>query len=158
TTTLGTGSAFIGDEIAAPRFKKAHAGSVTLAPVARYSPFEAAPYGFYTGTNPNVTRSVLGVMSKGPADNVANRTLFPPLEAGFAASFDPGDVSFGVYAESASNTASLGPDGRLYQDDALNDDQAGVLPIHRFRIYPMKDRAGKPVADTYLVVCEEANN
>jgi hypothetical protein len=131
---------------------------VNLVPVARYSPFEAAPYGFYTGTNPNVTRTALGVMSKGPADNVANRTLFPPLDPGDQASFDPGSASFGLYAESASNTASLGPDGRFYQDDVLNDDQSGVLPTHRFRVYPMKDRSARPVADTYLVVCEEANN
>src|SRR5262249_52432119 len=156
--TLGTGSARIGDEIAAPRFKKAHAGPVTLVPVARYSPFEAAPFGFYTGTNPTITRTVLGVMSMGPADNLANRTLFPPLDPGAMTSFDPGTAPFGLYAESASNPASLGPDGRFYQEDALNDDQGGVLPVHRFRVYPMKNRSGQPVADTYLVACEEASN
>jgi hypothetical protein len=158
TTTLGTGSAPIGDEIVAPRFVKARTGTVTLQPVARYSPFETAPYGTYTGSNPNVTRSPLGAMSRGPADNVANRTLFPSLDAGTMTTFDPGAASFGIYAESASNVASLGTDGRLYQEDALNNDQAGVLPVHRVRVYPMKNRTGQAVADTYLVVCEEASN
>jgi hypothetical protein len=158
TTTLGTAAAPIGDEIAAPRFTRAHAGSVSVTPVARYSPFEAAPYGYYTGTAPNITRTVLGVMSKGAADNIANRTLLPPLDPGAVTSFDPGAASFGLYAESASNTASLGPDGRLYQEDALNDDQAGVLPVHRLRVYPMRNRAAQPVADTYVVACEEASN
>jgi hypothetical protein len=97
-------------------------------------------------------------MSKGPGDNVANRTLFPPLDAGAITAFDPGAAPFGLYAESASNTASLGADGRFYQEDALNDDQTGVLPIHRFRAYPLKNRAAQPVADAYLVVCEEASN
>jgi len=158
TTTLGTAAALIGDEIAAPRFTKAHAGPVTVTPVARYSPFEAAPYGYYTGAAANVTRTVLGVMSKGPADNAANRTLLPPLDPGALTSFDPGPTSFGIYAESASNTASLGPDSRFYQEDALNDDQAGVLPVHRLRVYPMRNRAAQPVADTYVVECEEASN
>jgi hypothetical protein len=162
TTSLGTGAGRLGDEIAATRFAKAHAGVVAVQPVARYSPFETAPYGTYTytgaGTALMLTRTPLGAMSKGAADNLANRTLFPPLDAGAVTTFDPGAATFGLYAESAANTASLGADGRLYQEDALNDDQAGVLPVHRVRVYPMKNRAGQTVADTYLVACEEANN
>src|SRR5204862_2935606 len=82
TTSLGTAAALIGEEIAAPRFTRAHEGVVTVQPVARYSPFEAAPFGFYTGAAPAVVRTALGVMSKGAADNIANRTLFPPLDVG----------------------------------------------------------------------------
>jgi hypothetical protein len=89
TTTLGTGSGLIGDEVAAPRFVKAGAAAVGLHVVARYSPFEAAAYGYYTGAAPNVTRTQLGIMSKGAADNIANRTLFPPLDPGALSSFDP---------------------------------------------------------------------
>ena len=158
TTTLGTSNALIGDEVAAPRFVKAGAGVVGMQPVARYSPFETAPYGYYTGTNPNVTRVLLGAMSQGPADNVANRTLFPPLDAGTVLTFDPGVASFGIYAESAANVASLGADARLYQEEALNNDQAGVLPVHRVRVYPMKNRTAQAAINSYVVVCEEANN
>jgi len=91
-------------------------------------------------------------------DNVANRTLFPPVDAGAMLTFDPGTESFGVFAESLMNAASLGSDGRFYQEDALNNDQGGVLPEHRVRAYPLKNRTGQAVANSYLLVCEEASN
>jgi hypothetical protein len=98
------------------------------------------------------------VMSEGPMDNVANRTLFPPLDAGAKETFDPGSTPFGIFAESQANVASLGTDGRFYQEDTLNDDQGNVQPVHRLRVYPLKDRAGKPIANAFLVGCEEASN
>jgi hypothetical protein len=159
TLTLGTGTAAIGDEILTRRFVKADtAAPVRLEPVARYSPWEAAPYGYYTGAAPAVVRHPLGTMSRGPADNVANRTLFPPVDAGAMLSFDPGAEAFGVFAESDSNAASIGSDARFYQEDALNDDQGGVMPVHRFRLYPLKDRSGQATTNSYLLACEEASN
>lgn len=158
STTLGTGQGLIGDEVAAPRFVKAGAAPVGLRVVARYSPFEAAPYGYCTGTAPNVTRTQLGVMSKGAADNIANRTLFPPLDAGALGTFDPGSETFGLFAESESNVAYLGADGRFFQEMSLNNDQGSVLPVHRFRVYPLKDRAGVAIPNSYLIGCEEASN
>lgn len=158
TTTLGTGPAPIGDEVPAQRFVKAGAGPVEFRVVARYSPFEAAPFGYYTGAAPNVTRTELGVMSLGPADNVANRTLFPPLDAGAKGSFDPGTEAFGIYAESDSNAASIGDDARFYQEDSLNNDQGNVMPVHRMRVYPLKDRSGTAIPNSYLIGCEEASN
>jgi len=158
TLTLGTGSALVGEEVAAPRFIKAGNAPVGFQVVARYSPYEAAPYGFYTGNGPNVTRTQLGVMSKGPADNVTNRTLAPALDAGAKSSFDPGSEPFGIFAESASNTASIGADARFYQEDSLNSDQGNVQPVHRMRVYPLKDRSGTAVPNSYLVGCEEASN
>jgi hypothetical protein len=126
--------------------------------VARYSPFEAAPFGYYTGPNPAVVLHPLGTLSEGPADNVANRTLFPPLDPGSMTEFDPGTESFGIYAESAANVPSLGPDGRFYQEAGLNGDQSGVLPIHRVRVYPLKNRAGEVINNRFLLATEEANN
>jgi hypothetical protein len=158
TTTLGTGAAAIGEEVLVNRFVKAASGPVSLQPVARYSPFEAAPFGYYTGPNPAVTLHPLGIMAEGPADNVANRTLFPPLDPGSMTAFDPGAEPFGIYAESAANVASLGPDGRFYQENGLNGDQSGVLPIHRVRVYPLKDRAGQAVPNSFLLATEEASN
>ena len=155
---LGTGSALLGEEVAASRFSKAGAAPVGFQVVARYSPFEAAAYGYYTGTLPNVTRAPLGVMSKGDADNIDNRTLFPPLDAGALSSFDPGAAPFGLFAESQSNTASLGADGRLYKQNAFNDDQVNVLPVHRFRVYPLKNRSGQAVPNSFVIACEEASN
>jgi hypothetical protein len=158
TISLGTGSALVGEEVKATRFVKAGDMPVVFRVVGRYSPFEAAPYGYYTGTAPNVMRSQLGVMQLGPKDNVANRTLFPPLEEGAIGSFDPGAEPFGIFAESASNDTYIGADARFYQEDSLNDDQGSVQPVHRMRVYPLKDRNGAPVLDSYLVGCEEANN
>jgi hypothetical protein len=155
---LGTGSALIGEELAAPRFVKAGAEPVRVSVVARYSPFEAAAFGYYTGAGPNVTRTQLGIMSKGAADNIANRTLFPPLDPGAVTSFDPGTATFGLFAESQANLASLGEDGRFYQEDTLNSDQGGVMPVHRFRVYPLKNRAGQAEPSSYLLGCEEASN
>jgi hypothetical protein len=156
--TLGTGSGPIGDEVVATRFVKAGAAAVGFQVVARYSPFEAAAYGYYTGAAPNVMRTQLGIMSKGAADNIANRTLFPPLDAGALSSFDPGSEPFGFFAESQSNAASLGADARFFQEESLNDDQGGVLPVHRFRVYPLKDRSGTAIVNSYLIGCEEASN
>lgn len=119
---------------------------------------EAASYGYYTGTAPGVTLAQLGTMSLGPQDNVANRTLFPPLDDGAEFEFDPGNQPFGLFAESQVNVPSLGPDGRFFQEDALNDDQNGVQPVHRFRTFPLRDRGGEPVTNAHLVVCEEASN
>jgi hypothetical protein len=158
TISLGTGSAVIGDEVAAPRFVKSGAAPVVFQVVARYSPYEAAPYGYYTGTTSNIMRTQLGVMSRGPADNVTNRTLFPALDAGAVASFDPGTEAFGIFAESQSNAASLGTDARFYQEDSLNNDQGSVQPVHRMRVYPLKDRAGIAIPNGYLIGCEEASN
>jgi hypothetical protein len=97
-------------------------------------------------------------MSQGPADNVTNRTLFPAVDAGAMLTFDPESEAFGLFAESQSNTASIGSDARFYEEDSLNNDQGGVMPVHRFRAYPLKSRAGQALANSYLLACEEASN
>jgi hypothetical protein len=159
TLTLGTGSAPVGDELLVNRFVKANATQpVGLDVMARYSPMEAADYGYYTGVAPNIALHRLGTMSQGPVDNVANRTLFPPLDPGAMLTFDPGSEAFGLFAESQANVASLGADGRFYQEDALNDDQGDVAPVHRVRVFPLRSRSGEPVANSFLLVCEEASN
>jgi hypothetical protein len=159
TISLGTGATAIGDEVLIRRFVKAPgAAQVRLEPVGRYAPWEAAPYGYYTGAAPTPMRTMLGIMSRGAMDNVANRTLFPPLDAGGMLTFDPGTEPFGIYAESMANTAHIGNDARFYQDDSLNNDQGSTLPVHRFRVYPAKNRSGQPLPNTYLLACEEANN
>ena len=43
---LGNGATPIGDEVRAPLFQKAGTGTVTIKPVARYSPDEALPFGY----------------------------------------------------------------------------------------------------------------
>jgi hypothetical protein len=142
---LGTGAAPIGDEVPAPQFRRASAGPVTLKPVARYSPDEPIPYGLYTTPNGPAGAPVfqdLGVINLGQM-----QTLLPTVQPGAILSFDPGDGRFGLFARSKIHT-TFTEDAR----DAGNDTKHGV------RSYPLKDRAGKPVANTFLVGFEEAKN
>ena len=138
---LGTGAAPIGDEIGAPLFRRAAAGAVTLRPVARYSPDEPVPYGYYAHAGATPTLNPIGVMSMGQ-----EQTLLPGVDPGSKSDFDPGDAPFGLYGTANKHTA--------YTEDALN--ATGVR--HAARSYPLKDRAGRPVVDAFLVGFEEAAN
>jgi hypothetical protein len=138
---LGLGANPIGDEVRAPRFRRAMPGAVTLKPVARYSPDEPVPYGYYTGTGAAPMLNQVGVMRMGQ-----EQTLLPGVEPASKTDFDPGDVAFGIYGKANGRTT--------YTEDMLNT----VGPAHAVRSYPLKDRAGRPVANAFLVCFEEAAN
>jgi len=135
---LGTQAQPIGDEVLVPLFEKAGAGPVTLTVVARYGPEEGFPYGFFSLNGSDVERRELGQIA---AEN-AQELLPPSAES----SFDPGSQVFGVYGQAGGKTQ--------YSLDALNT--GGVE--HALRVYPLRDRDGEPVADSYLVGLEEARN
>lgn len=144
-TTLadGTAATLKGDEVAVPLFEKAGDGNVTIVPVARYSPNQSLPFGFYTNTN-SLIRTEVGALSGVFGQH---QTLYPDVASGNQ-NFNPGNGIFGIYV--------LGLQNRLtYTEDALN---AGGPAIHAVRIYPMKDRQGQPVANSYLVCFEDASN
>ncbi|MDP9035897.1 MAG: hypothetical protein M3O50_13940 [Myxococcota bacterium] len=113
--------------------------------------------------------------------------LFPPINGNAAGSFDPGAASFGLWcftAQRSDGTVSF--DGGVtpnvmngdydYSYDELNIvtgtpnpplpsafADAGVnfgkaSPVHRYRIWPLRDRAGNALANSYLVGLEEATN
>lgn len=135
----------VGDEVLEPLFQKAGSGNVTMLPVARYSPSEELPYGFYVpdGSSTPPTTQV-GALQTGTAEA---QQLFPPIVSG-GTTFDPGSDGFGIYVFSNSF-------GRTnYTEDSLNT--GGVA--HRARVYPMADRAGNPIANSYLVAFEDASN
>ena len=134
-----TGNGPTGDEISAPLFGRAGDGPVTLTVVARYGPGEALPYGVFTlqGAQPAV-QTVGRVAAKDAQE------LLPPLETG-SAPFDPGAASFGVYAGSG--------DGVRYSLDELNPGSARAL-----RVYPLRDRGGEPIADSYLLSLETGDS
>ncbi len=75
------------------------------------------------------------------------QTLLPAIVPGGASSFDPGSTAFGIYVH--SNTFGR----KSYTQDGLN---TGVS--HAARIYPVKDRSGQLVPNTYLVTFEDATN
>ncbi|WP_420461393.1 PKD domain-containing protein [Neolewinella sp.] len=144
TLTSSTSPEPKGEEVGVPLFEAAGPGNVGIQPVARYSPAERLPFGWYTNIGGQVELNQVGVQS---ASLDQAQTLFPTLESG-ATSFDPQGAFFGIYVSSQTF-------GRVnYTEDDLNT--GGVA--HRTRIYPVRDRQGNLVADSYLVTYEDATN
>jgi hypothetical protein len=135
---LSTTTPLVGDEVAAPRFKAASAGAeIELIPVARYSPQEPIPYGYY-----NATEVQLGVIS-----DDQYQALNPATDAGSKRSFAAPSGDFGIFTTSKTH--------KTYTEDAKN---AANQTKHAVRTYPLKNRAGVPVPNSYLVCFEEAAN
>ena len=128
-----------GDELDAPLFERAGDGPVTLRVVARYGPGEALPYGVF-----KLGSDAPGLQEVGQSAAKDAQELLPPLATGNA-SFDPGTQPFGVYAGSG--------EGTRYSLDGLN--KGGD---HALRVYPLRDRAGNPVADSYLLGLEAGDS
>jgi hypothetical protein len=85
---LSTTAPLVGSEVSAQCFEAAGAGPIELVPVARYSPEEPIPYGFYTTD----AETEVGVIS-----NDQYQALNPTTDAGSERSFaDPGEP-FGIY-------------------------------------------------------------
>lgn len=169
------------DEIAAPSFVKAAAGSVTMSVIARFSPEGLLPYGWYpSGAAAPATNEALvtgavtvGTMSMITDPQTSNkaRMVFPPLAAGSATTFDPGAVPFGIWVYSDQFTETWNEGGNPvngnydYSQDALNTDSLNAnrtanVPsaVHRMKVYPIKNAAGTVVPQTYMVAVEEAAN
>jgi hypothetical protein len=135
---LGTNAKPVGDEVAAPRFKAASAADVELVPVARYSPQEAIPYGYYTAAS----EVQVGVIS---SDQY--QTLDPTTDPGSKTSFSAPAGEFGIFTSSTTHST--------YTEDAKN---AANATKHGVRTFPLKDRAGKLIPSSYLLCFEEAAN
>ncbi len=141
-----------GDEVLVPLFEKAGGGPVTLTPVARFTPSEVLPYGFYTLANgvPELNGvGAFGPQREGfPVDN--HQRLYPFLMPDSQPAFDPGSATFGLYVDSENF-------GRIsYTEDRLN-----VGPnraVRAARVYPLKNRSGALVPNAYLVAFEDATN
>jgi hypothetical protein len=137
---LGTTPQAIGDEVLVPLFERAAPGPVSLTVVARYGPEERFPYGFFSLDGAAAVRREVGRIAAEHAQQ-----LLPPLGSG-RTTFDPGDEPFGVYGQAGGETQ--------YSLDALN--QGSVA--HAMRVYPLRDRAGNPVPNSFLIGLEEAHN
>lgn len=135
---LGAGSAAVGSEETVTLFERAGDGPVTMTVVARYGPEEGLPYGFFTLAGAEPVRREVGRVAAADAQE-----LLPPRASG-TDGFDPGGSAFGLYAEAGG--------GRQYSLDGLNRGDTE----HPLRVFPLSDRDGNPVADSYLVALEEA--
>ena len=135
---LSTTTPLVGDEVAAQRFKAANAAAeIELIPVARYSPEEPIPYGYYAAAETEV-----GVIS-----NDQYQALNPKTDAGSKRSFAAPAGDFGIFTTSKTH--------KTYTEDSKN---AANQVKHAVRTYPLKDRAGIAIANSYLVCFEEAAN
>jgi hypothetical protein len=114
--------------------------------------------------------------------------VLPPISGNTAGTFmpSPATASFGLWCfgnQRTSGSAPLNGD-YVYSQDSLNTvniypavdggspgnpplpadiEEAGVNhglinPVHRYRVWPLKDRAGNLVANSYLIALEEATN
>ncbi|MGB3773708.1 MAG: PKD domain-containing protein, partial [Leeuwenhoekiella sp.] len=142
-----TDPAPIADEIETERWVKLNADTpVRITPVARYSPAEALPFGWYTNDGEVFTQEI-GVLKDGLTNA---QTLYPPMESEESfTTFDPHSAVFGFYVESKTFNRTN------YTEDVLND---GSGVDHRARIYPNKDRQGNIIANSYLITFEDAEN
>ena len=136
------GDAPVGEEVHAPLFERTGSGSVTLSVVARYGPGEGLSYGMFTLADGEPTVREMGHV----ADKDAQELLPPVASSALSAtgSFDPGSQPFGVWAGTPDNKQS-----KQYSLDGLNPGNA-----HAVRVYPLHDRAGNLVADSYLLSFE----
>ncbi|GAB4118708.1 MAG: hypothetical protein Tsb0027_12300 [Wenzhouxiangellaceae bacterium] len=147
TLSIGGDPNPIGDEVPVSLFRKSAGDSpVSIEPVARYSPDWVLPFGWY---QPNGSAPILNQVGElsGSANPPEHQTLFPAQISG-SMSFDPGAAVFGLYTTSPSHTA--------YTEDALNTG-AGIEP-HSARVYPLVDRSGNAIPNSFLVAFEEASN
>ena len=144
----GTPATERGDETYEPLFEKADPEApVTITPVARYSPAEALPFGWYTNDAGSVALNEVGSLADGEPEH---QTLFPPLASG-TTSFDPGEAEFGLYVDSGVFNHIR------YTEDELNSIARAA------RIYPLDansatDRRGELTANRYLIGFEDASN
>ncbi|HZL20048.1 MAG TPA: hypothetical protein VFG23_20100 [Polyangia bacterium] len=150
------------DEVAAPHFIKAGAGTVSLTLVARFSPVGALPYGWYPASSATTLNTVgtMSMITDGQTSDKA-RMVYPPLQVGSATAFDPGAAAFGIWVYSDQKTEKYDEGGNVvngdydYSQDALNVPAGG---IHRFKAYPLKNASGVNLAQQYLLAVEEAGN
>jgi hypothetical protein len=93
--------------------------------------------------------------------------VLPPYKTGSTSTtFDPGTAAFGIWAFTNQRTTggltsagvpapSVGNGDYIYSEDSLNID---ATHNHRVRVYPLKNRAGALVPNSFLLGWEEASN
>jgi len=137
-----------GDELAPALFRKATDAPVEYIPVARYSPDFRVNFGYYTPTASGPSQHQVGVLAQA-GSHPEHQTLFPKLASG-KKSFDPGNGIFGFYAVSPTHTA--------YSEDIWNMLFYSSHATHAMRIYPLRNKKGQTIENTYLLCMEEAAN
>jgi hypothetical protein len=125
-----------GDQIQAATFQRAKPGNVGYYLIARYTADEDSLFGYYVmeGGKP-VLRGI------GSASKAHSQTLNPELDSESQASFDLGEVTFGLYLKAGKRT--------LYSNEKLNAGGAAT------RVYPLRSRGRALVPDAFVVAFDE---
>ncbi|WP_309572962.1 hypothetical protein [Deinococcus sp.] len=132
----------LGDEVINPMFVKAGSGTVSMTPVARYSPDGATPFGYFTLSGTAAVRQTVGTLVAGQY-----QTLNPAVSG--STTFDPGTAAFGTYIDPQAYGYKF-----TYTKDSLNEGKTA----HAVRVYPFKDSSGVAVANAYLLAFEPSVN
>jgi hypothetical protein len=134
--TLALPADSTGDQVEAATFQRAKPGNVGYYLLARYTSDEDSIFGYYVveGGKP----ALRGIGSAGKANN---QMLNPELESESQASFDLGEVTFGIYLKAGVRT--------LYSDPGLNGGKSVT------RVYPLRSRGRALVPDAFVVAFDE---
>jgi hypothetical protein len=138
----------MGDEVGTGLFKKAGKGNIEILPVARYSPDFELPFGYYIHSSDGPVKHQAGVLAKSGA-YPEHQTLFPAMASGSILT-DPGEHDFGFYTTGPTHTA--------YSEDVWNMALHPANAVRATRTYPVKDKDGRLLKNTFLVCYEEAKN
>lgn len=137
-----------GEEISSGLFRKASDGVVTITPIARYSPPSMIPFGYYLSSPEGPEMKKIGVLAD--SENFhEHQTLYPTLASG-STSFDPQDKTFGLYVTSDTHSS--------FTEDIWNMLKYPDYAAHATRIFPVRNKEGQLVKDSYLICYEEAAN
>jgi hypothetical protein len=143
--SLGTGPEPVGEEVLVPLFVAAGSGPIGLRAVARYSPDEALPFGYYTLLNDTPqTQTVATIVGN------QSQTLYPAIEASGAQAFTAPGQRFGLFVHSNHFGRTT------YSEDRFNIGPNRVA--HAVRVYPARSRTGQLLPNSYLVAFEDATN
>lgn len=146
---LSTREQTIGDSIAASQFEPVKNSSVTITPLARYSPRGETPFGLVIPEGKELLlQSVDALAATTPTRPDSHQAIRPPLASGQPAVTlaDP-PQRFGLFLKAHQYTSLTLP-GR-----------ATRAPIkHTARIYPVRQFEGKILQNAYVVGFEEASN
>ncbi|HXE52258.1 MAG TPA: hypothetical protein VN541_04550 [Tepidisphaeraceae bacterium] len=143
--TPGTSS-----EVTMPRLQKAGAGPVTFTPLASFdtSTQPAVRFGYYAPGDPTDRTELFWV-------NQSDAQTVNPTPQG-ATSFDPGNNTFGLFAEFPGISTSNGQPDIHYSEDSLN--VLDTTHPRKIRFFPLEDANGNVVANAYVMAAEDFNS
>jgi glucose/arabinose dehydrogenase len=132
------------DTVNVQRLVKAHSGPVTIEPLAVFaSPASPSSIKFgYYNTSTGSRTQVMAITE--------SQSVNPTINNGSVA-FDPGWSTFGLWA----NAPAVSSTRFSYSEDAKNTWEPVSANRKKCLVFPLKDRSGAVIANSYVVAWEE---